>query len=141
MSYDEIERCIEGDIQIDIVGLDPGTSNISKTHNVENTTNEMICLLTDLFNETIDASNKIQLLKDRYGLRTTDKFEKEVSSMTAYAARLLNEGMEKGIEKGIEKGQNMLIEAITRLRKGETPEQIIASGIDPETVSLAQTIK
>lgn len=27
MSYDEIERCIEGDIQIDIVGLDPGTSN------------------------------------------------------------------------------------------------------------------
>ena len=27
MSYDEIENCIEGDIQIDIVGLDPGTSN------------------------------------------------------------------------------------------------------------------
>lgn len=27
MSYDEIEKCIEGDIQIDIVGLDTGTSN------------------------------------------------------------------------------------------------------------------
>lgn len=49
--------------------------------------------------------------------------------------------LKKGIEKGIEKGQNMLVDAIMRLRRGETPEQIVASGIEQKTVELAQTIK
>ena len=30
MSYEEIEQCIEGEIEIDIVGLNPGTTNVVK---------------------------------------------------------------------------------------------------------------
>ena len=30
MSYEEIEKCIEGEIEIDIVGLNPGTTNVVK---------------------------------------------------------------------------------------------------------------
>ena len=50
-------------------------------------------------------------------------------------------GMEKGLEKGIEKGQNLLVEAVQRLRSGETPEEIEKSGVDKKTVELAQTIR
>ena len=48
----------------------------------------------------------------------------------------------KGIrEEGREEGQNSLIEAIERLRNGESKEEIIASGIDEHTVELAEGVK
>lgn len=38
-------------------------------------------------------------------------------------------------------GQNLLMAVVNRLRNGETAEQIIASGVDAQTVALAQSIK
>ena len=43
--------------------------------------------------------------------------------------------------EGRAEGQNLLVTVVNRLRNGETAEQIIASGIDAETVALAQSIK
>ena len=43
--------------------------------------------------------------------------------------------------EGREEGQNLLAMVVQRLRKGETPEQILASGVDPKTIELAETIK
>ena len=43
--------------------------------------------------------------------------------------------------EGREEGQNLLATVVQRLRKGETPEQIQASGVDYKTIELAQTIK
>jgi hypothetical protein len=46
---------------------------------------------------------------------------------------------EKGIEKGRDTERQFLVEAIKRLKNGETAESIIASGIDKETVYVAQS--
>ena len=43
--------------------------------------------------------------------------------------------------EGREEGQNLLAAVVQRLRKGETPEQIKASGVDSKTIELAETIK
>lgn len=51
------------------------------------------------------------------------------------------EGRQEGRREGRQEGQNVLVETITRLRNGETPEQLLASGIDQHTVDLALTIK
>ena len=50
------------------------------------------------------------------------------------------EGRKEGLREGRNEGQTMLVDVVTRLRNGETPEQILATGIDPKTVELAQTI-
>lgn len=51
------------------------------------------------------------------------------------------EGRQEGRREGRQEGQNVLVETITRLRNGETPEQLLASGIDQHTIDLALTIK
>ena len=44
-------------------------------------------------------------------------------------------------EEGRKEGQNLLATVVLRLRNGETPEQILASGVDAKTIELAETIK
>ena len=65
----------------------------------------------------------------------------QVKSMCDVAERLKNMGRQEGFQEGRQEGQNILVDAVNRLRRGETPEQIIASGIDQKTVDLALTIK
>lgn len=38
-------------------------------------------------------------------------------------------------------GQSILVDAVKRIRAGETPEQLMKSGVDERTVNLAMTIK
>lgn len=65
----------------------------------------------------------------------------EVDCMCDVAERLERKGIEKGLTKGRTEGQNLLVAVVNRLRNGETAEQIIASGVDAQTVALAQSIK
>ena len=44
-------------------------------------------------------------------------------------------------EEGRKEGKNLLATVVLRLRNGETPEQILASGVDAKTIELAETIK
>ena len=44
---------------------------------------------------------------------------------------------QRGMQKGIRKGQILLIDALKRLDQGETREQLIAGGMDEETVDMA----
>ncbi|MCI7130162.1 MAG: Rpn family recombination-promoting nuclease/putative transposase [Lachnospiraceae bacterium] len=44
---------------------------------------------------------------------------------------------QRGMQKGIRKGQILLIDALKRLDQGETREQLIADGMDEETVDMA----
>ena len=53
----------------------------------------------------------------------------------------LRKNSEKGKEIAKEIGRAQLADAIKRLRNGENVESIEASGIDRETVVLAQTLK
>ena len=71
--------------------------NISGKHDTGNTENELIRLLTDLFDERIDGRSKIQKLKE-YGLKLTKQVERQVSDMCTYAAAMENKGIEKGLK-------------------------------------------
>ena len=61
--------------------------------------------------------------------------------MCDVAERLERKGIEKGLVEGRAESQNLLVAVVNRLRNGETAEQIIASGVDAQTVALAQSIK
>ena len=100
---------------------------ISEKHNPENTENELIRMLTDLFDERINGPDKVQKLKSEYGLSMTKEVESEVTGMCTYATAMENKGIKKGIEKGISKGmKKTLIGQICRkLRKGKTLAQIV----------------
>lgn len=73
--------------------------NISKDHNTDGSDSELINFLTDLFNEEMNSRKKIDLLKNRYKLLTTESFESEVELMTAYSAGLEKKGKIKGFEE------------------------------------------
>ncbi|WP_051671606.1 hypothetical protein [Oribacterium sp. P6A1] len=53
---------------------------ISEKHDSANTENEMICLLTDLFDECINGADKVRKLKSDYGLNMTREVENEVTN-------------------------------------------------------------
>ncbi len=72
--------------------------NISGKHETEGTQNELIRLLTDLFDERLDGTEKVNKLKDGYGLKLTKDVESEVSEMCTYATAMENKGIEKGLK-------------------------------------------
>ena len=53
------------------------------------------------------------------------------------AKTILNEG----IAQGKEEGQSALVNAIQELKKGVTPEKLLADGYDQHTIDLAITCK
>ena len=96
--------------------------------------------------EIIHVDEVLKLLSAMTGDRDYEKVicdgtKGQVKSMCDVAERLKNMGRQEGFQEGRQEGQNILVDAVNRLRRGETPEQIIASGIDQKTVDLALTIK
>ena len=61
--------------------------------------------------------------------------------MCTYTVELKKQFFSEGRAEGRAEGQSLLAEAVKRLKAGETPEQILASGIDKETVAIALTIR
>ena len=57
------------------------------------------------------------------------------------AKTIRNEGIAQGVAQGKEKGQSDLVRAIQELRKGVTPEKLLADGYDQHTIDLAITCK
>jgi len=52
----------------------------------------------------------------------------------------IKEGRKEGIKEGRKEGQILLVEVISRLNKGESREQILASGVDEKTLELAEGV-
>ena len=50
---------------------------------------------------------------------------------------IMDQVEQRGIQKGIQEGQMLLINAVKYLNKGETEEQLLSRGMDPETVKRA----
>ena len=50
------------------------------------------------------------------------------------------EGREEGRTEGREEGQQILADVLMRLQKGETAEELTASGFDEKTLQLAWAI-
>lgn len=107
--------------------------NISKKHDTENSSSNMINMLTRLFDESLASGEKLKILKADYGLPVTTEFEREVLDMTAYAARLLNEGLEQGRS---EERTEMICHM---LQSGKTPKQIAEfCGIDMQEIEAVE---
>ena len=75
-----------------------------------------------------------------------DEIEKDVNAAKEAAMAEgreigISQGIEQGIEQGIVKGRDSLIDAVLRLRKGETQEQLMDSGVDKDTIELALKIQ
>ena len=90
--------------------------NISEKHDISDTDNNTIKLLTVLFDETMDAKSKITALEKKYGLPLTREIEKEVTEMCTYATSMENKGLTKGLtiglEEGLEKGLRALVKSL-----------------------------
>ena len=78
-------------------------------------------------------------------MKRTYELERGVDKMCDYSIGIAKkhflQGIADGEIKGIEEGQSKLVDAIQRLREGESREEIIASGIDEHTVGLAEAVK
>ena len=75
-----------------------------------------------------------------------DEIEKDVNAAKEIAIKEgrelgIAEGRKKGIAEGRAEGRNALVDAVMRLRKGESKEQLLSSGVDEDTIELAFTIK
>ena len=73
----------------------------SEKHDTADTPSKLIRMLTDLFDERLDGVEKVNRLRDEYGLKLTRNVESEVTEMCSYATAMENKGIEKGIEKGL----------------------------------------
>ena len=96
--------------------------NISEKHDTGGTDNELIRLLTDLFDERIGAVEKINKLEHDYGLKMTKEEKREAMSVCTYADAMERKGIVKGMEQGEERRLITLI--CKKLRKGKSIEQI-----------------
>ena len=88
--------------------------NISGKHDTGDTDNELIRMLTDLFDERINGADKVKRLKDSYGLKLTREASQEVSKMCTYATAMENKGIEQGMQQGIQQEKMDALERVTR---------------------------
>ena len=112
--------------------------NISRSHNLEGVESKMLRCLTELFDENIDADEKIRGLQDKYGIATTEAFDREVHEMTAFTAGILRRGLEKGREEGMEKGR--LSAVATILANGCSDADCIRLGFTAEEIARAKEL-
>lgn len=66
----------------------------------DNSNNELICMLEDLF-ANIPAAEKKKLLSEKYGLKMTTTLERSVSKMCNISEYFIEHAVEQGLEKGI----------------------------------------
>ena len=80
---------------------------------------------------------RLSRLEADYGMKRTYELESKVDGMCDYSIGIAK----KNYMQGEAQGKNELVEVVQRLRRGESREEIIKSGIDEHTVDLAMTIK
>ncbi len=75
-----------------------------------------------------------------------NELEKEATSimggkvLETKSERLRREGREEGLEIGRAEERDILADTIARIKDGERPEDVINSGVDPQTVEKAVDI-
>lgn len=73
--------------------------NISKNHNIDNCDNATISFLTDLFDETQTAEEKLDRLENKHHLPVTEKISKEVIAMCTYTTELKKSNISEASRK------------------------------------------
>ncbi|MBO6207783.1 MAG: hypothetical protein J6O73_12700 [Lachnospiraceae bacterium] len=96
------------------------------------------------YNKTMEIEDAVdQVLKDMpdsFGIKPyliSNREEVRMSILTEYDEA---KTMACFKEEGREEGEDLLADVIKRIRNGETPEKIIASGVSPQTVEKAEDV-
>ena len=92
--------------------------------------------LTDLFNDGIDASEKIELLETKHHLLLTDSIKKEVANMCKYTTAIAEKNVQIGIEKGTQETMNLF----ERLASGEKEASLLDAGYAASEIKRASLI-
>ena len=105
------------------------------------TQNELIHLLTDLFDERLNGAEKVKKLKDDYDLQMTKKVETEVKDMCTYSTAMENKGIEKGIKVGEQKRDIEV--AVDMLKEGDSISKITRISHLPQemVLQLAESLR
>ena len=69
--------------------------NISKRHDTAGTDNELIKMLTDLFDEGLSGPEKVRILNDTHKIPMTREIGKEVPEVCTYAEAMVLKGIEQ----------------------------------------------
>ena len=89
------------------------------------------CIREDVLADILEKhrSEATTMILEEYDEELHIKNEKEIS---------YDEGRNDGIKEGRKEGRKELADAITRLRKGESAEDLIRCGLDKETIEIAR---
>ena len=82
-------------IQVTLICLDDKSDNKEKN---------VVSLLNIALDDEVSAKKKLELLKENFHIRTTERLGREVSNMCNYSEGVLQKGIQKGLEQGIERG-------------------------------------
>ena len=93
--------------------------------------------MKDEIEKDVNAAKEIAIKEGReFGIAEDRK-----KGIAEGRAEGIAEGRAEGIAEGRTEGRNALVDAVMRLRKGESKEQLLSSGVDEDTIELAFTIK
>lgn len=100
--------------------------NIRDEEKIEDSANELISMLEELFSRT-DVAEKKRILAEKFDLIMTEELEGRVQVMCNWSQHFMEKGIERGIEKGIEQGieqgtRQAIIDLLEDL--GSVPEDI-----------------
>ena len=88
--------------------------NISEKRDTGGSDDNLINILTTLFDETLNAKEKIKRLEQDYDLPLTREAEKEVDKMCNYGESREIKGITKGINIGLDKGLKALVNTLKK---------------------------
>ena len=104
----------------------------------ENSENEVIRLLSNLFSTEKTAEEKKQILSEDFHIALTEEIDEEVSSMCNLSEGIFEEAMAKGMEAGMAKGRTEGLEQGRaegiELGRLEAAKELLASGLDEEMI-------
>ncbi len=81
--------------------LNAAIINISAKHNKDSVDNELLRMLTDLFDERVDGQKKIEILENEYGLPLTREIREELKTMCTYGASIARKNAQIGLDQGL----------------------------------------
>ena len=81
--------------------LNAAIINISAKHNKDSVDNELLRMLTDLFDERVDGQKKIEILENEYGLPLTREIREELKNMCTYGASIARKNAQIGLDQGL----------------------------------------
>lgn len=111
-------------IQVTMICLDEQSDNKEKN---------VVSLLNIALDDEVSAKEKLELLKENFQIRTTERLGREVSNMCNYSEGVLQKGIERGIEQ--ERKNSIITLISTLIELGSNEDMIIKKVTEKYNIS------